>query len=100
MRGMATEPEGKPVSHEGNGVMGADYGIRAAHALDRLIGGPHRDKVVARAFGVSVRMAKYLRSGKHWTTERLSQASRLWGVDFDRLLSAPNASYIQAEIAD
>lgn len=64
----------------------SDYGIRAADALNQLLPGEHRDKTVARLFDCSVRMAKYLRAGQHWTAERLSQASSLFGSMFDEML--------------
>lgn len=77
-----------------------DYGARAAAALDQLLPGPHRDKAVARLFNVSVRMAQYLRSGRFWTAERLSQASRALGVDFDVRIAAPSADRIWDRIGE
>ena len=87
---MASEPTRKDFAHQRNGRrMTADYGQRAALALERCIPGPNRDKAVARLFGVSVRMAQYLRRGQHWTADRLTQASAaLQG--FDQYISAPN----------
>jgi hypothetical protein len=63
--------------------------VRAGAALDRLYPGPHRDKLIARDFGVSVRMAQYLRTGQHWTIDHLAQASALLGAAFDRALYSP-----------
>lgn len=84
------------------GRMTADYGQRAALALDRCIPGPNRDKAVARLFGVSVRMAQYLRRGQHWTAERLSQASGAL-AGFDQYIATPNVharlDELEAEIA-
>lgn len=82
--------------------MTADYGQRAALALDRCVTGPNRDKAVARLFGVSVRMARYLRCGQHWTAERLTQASAaLQG--FDQYIATPNIharlDALEAELA-
>jgi hypothetical protein len=87
---MASEPERKDIAHQRNGDrMTADYGQRAALALDRCVPGPNKDKAVARLLNVSVRMAQYLRRGQHWTAGRLTQASAtLRG--FDQYISAPN----------
>lgn len=90
---MASDPKRKDIAHQRNdGRMTADYGQRAALALDRCIPGPNRDKAVARLFGVSVRMAQYLRRGQHWTTERLTQASAALGATFDAALYSPVSS--------
>lgn len=67
--------------------MTADYGMRAAMALNDYLPGQHRDKIVARMFGVSLRMAKYLRKGHYWTLDRLSQASAELGAGFDLALA-------------
>ena len=81
--------------------MTADYGVRAAVALDRVLPGPHRDKTVARLFNVSVRTAQYLRGGKYWTIARLSQASALLGVAFDAALCSPiTSAEFEVETAD
>jgi len=85
---MGSGPEGKDIAQKGNGTM-SDYGIRAAVIIDRLVPGPHRDKTLARIFGCSLRMVKYLRSGRHWTIDRLNQASAKI-VGFDEALSTPN----------
>lgn len=87
---MARRAKGNTVAQEGN--VTADYGIRAATALDSLVPGPHRDKNVARLFGVSVRQAKYLRTGRHWTVDRLTQASAMLGTAFDAALYSPASS--------
>lgn len=98
---MARQPERKNLAKARKDVS-ADYGQRAALALDRCIPGPHRDKAVARLFGVSVRMAQYLRRGQFWTAERMSQASQML-ASFDQYISAPNIHQrldaLEAEIA-
>lgn len=100
---MAIDPRGSAASQKGNHKMTADYGQRAAIALDRCIPGPHRDKEVARLFGCSVRFAKYLRRGQHWTADRLTQASRAL-KSFDEYLASPNLhrrlDALEAEIAE
>jgi hypothetical protein len=78
---MASVSSGSVVSERGN-----DIGRNAGRALDALVIGPHRDKRIARLFGITPRMARYLRIGKHWTIERLALASSLFGEEFDRLL--------------
>jgi hypothetical protein len=55
---------------------------RAGAALDAMIPDSNRDKIIARLFGVSVRMAQYLRCGKCWTVERLSTATEILGEEF------------------
>src|SRR5215469_678637 len=59
---------------------------KAGDALDQLIPDQNRDKHVARIFGVSVRMAQYLRCGKCWTVERLSVACAVFGDEFAKLV--------------
>lgn len=71
---MESEEEGKDVAPL------SDYGIRAATALHLIYPGRHRPKAVARALDVSLRMAKYLCAGRHWTVDRLSQAGRTIGT--------------------
>lgn len=66
--------------------------MRAAGAVNHLLPGRNRDKLLARMFGCSVRTAQYLRAGQFWTVERLSQASRVLGVAFDRALYTPVSS--------
>jgi hypothetical protein len=66
---------------------------RAGAALDAMIPDANRDKIIARLFGVSVRMAQYLRCGKCWTVERLSTATEILGegtrkMDYARRLTA------------
>lgn len=82
--------------------MTSDYGQRAAVALDQLLPGEHRDKIVARMFNVSLRMAKYLRAGQHWTADRLSQASALLGAAFDAALVSSDERHVSemTEIAE
>ncbi len=76
---------------------GTDFALNAGLALDLLIGEPNRDKLIARMFGVSLRTAKYLRTGKHWTVDRLKMASALLGRDFDILVIVPLRSAIEPE---
>ena len=65
---MTSDMKGSVFAFQGN-----DFARNAAFALDLLIAERiaerNRDKAVARMFGVSLRMAKYLREGKHWTWE-------------------------------
>ena len=85
---MPSDIEGKDFAYAGN-----DFAGNAGFALDFLvaqrIAERHRDKAIARMFGVSLRMGKYLREGKHWTVDRLMMASALLGRDFDVLVIAP-----------
>lgn len=83
---MASDQKGKDFAQKCNGSMSADYGIRAARAVTLLVPSRHRDKMLQRAFDCSLRMAKYLAAGQHWTLDRLSQASAIWGAAFDALL--------------
>lgn len=69
--------------------MHANYG----RALDALFPGANRDKRIARAFGVSVRFAKYLRAGNHWTLYRLAQAAEMFGEAWDAALSKPDTEF-------
>lgn len=69
--------------------MSADYGVRAATALNLLLPGQHRAKAIQRIFDVSERTAKYLLAGRHWTVERLTQASKAV-QGFDEFISTPN----------
>src|SRR6185437_9960111 len=68
-----------------------EIALRAGFALDRLVPAPNRDKTIARMFGVSVRMAVYLRAGQHWTMDHLARASATLGTAFDTLLWQPEA---------
>lgn len=79
-------------------ICGNEIATRAGRALDQLVPGPNRDKLIATAFEVSPRFARYLRAGCGWTVERLEQASRLFGVDFDLLLYTPTAAEHRAEL--
>jgi hypothetical protein len=85
---MTSDLKGNAFAYRGN-----DFAGNAGFALDFLvaqrIAEQNRDKAVARMFGVSLRMAKYLREGKHWTVNRLSTASALLGRDFDVLVIVP-----------
>lgn len=67
--------------------------VNYGRALDTLFPGPNRDKRIARKFGVSVRMAKYLRTGNHWTVRRLAQAADLFGDAWDAALSKPETNW-------
>jgi hypothetical protein len=82
---MTSDMKGSAFAYQGN-----DFAQNAAYALNLLVGeriaARNRDKAVARMFGVSLRMAKYLREGKHWTVDRLTLASALLGRDFDILV--------------
>jgi hypothetical protein len=90
---VASNMKGTVFAFQGN-----DFAGNAGFALDLLVGERiavrNRDKAVARMFGVSLRMAKYLREGKHWTTDRLTMASALLGRDFDVLVIVPLRSGI------
>lgn len=101
---MASEPEGKILAKEGRPRVSADYGQRAAFALNQCARGPNADKIIAGAFGISPRMVKYLRKGFYWTTERLNQASAAFRA-FDAYLAAPDQLHarldeLEQELAD
>lgn len=85
---MSSDLKGNVIAFRGN-----DFAGNAGFALDFLIAQRiaerNRDKAVARMFGVSLRMAKYLREGKCWTVDRLTMASALLGRDFDVLVIVP-----------
>lgn len=66
-----------------------DAGTRAAEALNRVLPPQNRDKKVATLFGVSLRMAQYLRVGQRWTIDRLNQASAELGLAFDAAFYSP-----------
>lgn len=51
---------------------------RAGLWLDRLHPGPHKDKRIGQALGISPAMAKLLRRGRGWTVARIDQALGLW----------------------
>lgn len=102
---MAIQPRGNRSARKLHAM--SDYGIRAAEAVNQLLPGPHRDKALQTIFDCSLRMAKYLRAGRYWTTDRLSQASRHFGCRFDELLSLPSPAQLhdrmdalEAEIAE
>lgn len=65
---MTSDMGGNVVSEGGN-----EFGL----ALETLFAGPHRDKLIAQAFGITPRMVRYLRRGKHWTLERKAQLDAL-----------------------
>jgi alcohol dehydrogenase YqhD (iron-dependent ADH family) len=83
--------------------MSADYGIRAATALNMLLPSQHRAKAIQRLFDVSERTAKYLLAGQHWTIDRLSQASAAI-QGFDEFISTPNVhariEAVEAQLAE
>jgi hypothetical protein len=85
---VTSDMKGNSFAYQGN-----DFAGNAGLALDFLVGQRiaerNRDKAVARMFGVSLRMAKYLREGKHWSVPRLTMASALLGRDFDVLVIVP-----------
>jgi hypothetical protein len=93
---MTSDLKGNVLAYQGN-----DFAGNAGYALDLLvgerIGARYRDKAVARMFGVSLRMAKYLREGKSWTPKRLRMASALLGRDFDVLVIMPLRGGIEPE---
>ena len=83
---MASEPERNNTAAKRSVTAHTIYERRAADAIRHLIRGPHADKLTARAFDCSVRMAQNLRAGKHWTIQRLTQASSILGTPFDTAL--------------
>lgn len=95
---MASNEEGKEIAPECKGPMTADYGIRAARAVNELVPRPHRDKALQRMFDCSLRMAKYLSAGQFWTIDRLNQASAILGAPFDAALMGADAE--QRELQD
>ncbi len=56
----------------------ANIAHRAAAFLEINHLGPHKDKRIARALGISPAMAKILRAGRGWTVARLDQAMGRW----------------------
>lgn len=101
---MASEPEGKTLANQGKPPVSADYGQRAAFALNQCVRGPNADKQVAIAFKITTRMAKYLRKGLFWTTDRLNQASAAY-KNFDAYLASPvqihaRLDELEQELAD
>ena len=82
---MASEPKGNGSATRLH-RMSADYGIRAATALNTLLPGQHRAKAIQRLFDVSPRTAKYLLAGRFWTIQRLTQARSILGAPFDAAL--------------
>ncbi len=64
------------------GTLGSGIAGRAAAFLAVNHVGAHKDKHIARAFGISPGMAKMLRAGRGWTVARLDQAARLYGRAF------------------
>ena len=98
---MASGTKGNKSARILHPMSSSDFGMRAGQALDLVVPGPHRDKIVARHLGVSVRMAKYLRAGQHWSIARLNQASAVFGGAFDALLGDSAAHYASmAEISE
>lgn len=67
-------------------------GQRAASALNAVLPARHRAKTVAQLFDCSVRFAKYLLVGDHWTGRRLTQASDVLGAAFDAAFSLPESN--------
>jgi hypothetical protein len=76
---------------------GSIFGKRAGRALKALFPEQHRDKAIARFFGCTVRMARYLQAGEYWSRERLDYASRALGVEFDRFLVPRDEPIVQKE---
>jgi len=93
---MTNDLKGNDFAYAGN-----DFARNAGFALDFLvaqrIAERNRDKAVARMFGCSMRTAKYLREGKHWTIDRLRMASSLLGRDFDILVIIPLRCGVEPE---
>jgi hypothetical protein len=90
---MPIDPGRNDVAEKRNMISPTVYEHRAALALRSLITGPNADKLTARALNCSVRMAQHLRNGRHWTIQRLTQASAVLGVAFDTALSSPEQHY-------
>lgn len=70
-----------------------NYAVKAGDALDSLFSGPHRDKRIAQALGISARMARYLCSGNKWTAARIAQVSDLLGDAFEAAMHKPETDY-------
>lgn len=97
---MATEPKRNDIAEKRNVTAPTIYEQRAGDAVRVLISGPNADKLTARAFGCSLRMAQHLRRGRHWTVKRFSQASAVLGCAFDTLLTPSSSAEHYAEMAD
>lgn len=97
---MATKPTRNDVAEKRNMTAPTIYEQRAGDAVRVLISGPNADKLTARAFGCSLRMAQHLRRGRHWTVKRFSQASAVLGCAFDTLLTPASSAEHYAEAAD
>lgn len=89
---MAAARQRKPTSNCGSDN---EFAKRAALALNFLVSGPHRDKRIARIFGCSTRMARYLCDGRHWSLGRLNQASQKL-PEFETYLANPLAAKADA----
>jgi hypothetical protein len=89
---MASEQGGTNDAISAKKKMTADYGQRAALALDRLTPNRNRNKAVERIFLCCPREARNLRNGLHWTIDRLNQASAVLGAAFDALLAGTPAN--------
>lgn len=83
MHKMSRNQKCKYFAFNGDPKMSADYGIRAAGAMRRLLPSKHRNKAIETLFRCSPRMAKYLDAGQYWTIDRLNQASAALGAAFD-----------------
>lgn len=86
---MATDEQRNNIAELRNVIAPTVYEERAGGALRALIAGPHADKLTARVFSCSIRTAQNLRRGRHWTIQRLTQASAVLGAAFDQALYSP-----------
>ena len=62
--------------------LGSSLTRRAGFFLDQVFPGPHRNKRIAQALGISPDMAKLLRRGRGWTPERFASLAREHGWRF------------------
>lgn len=84
---MASTQSGNDVAVSGKKTMTADYGQRAALALDRLLPSRHRNKTVEAMFECCPRQARNLRAGLYWTIDRLNRGSAVLGAAFDAIVA-------------
>lgn len=72
------QPMARPKAANAIANQADTIGCRAGWFLQINHVGAHRDKIIARALGISPGMAKLLRAGKGWTVARLDQAMLRW----------------------
>ena len=72
---------------------------RAAAFLEVNYSGAHKDKRIARVFGISPAMARILRAGRGWTVGRLDQAVASFGKPFCDAIWPPPTDEIREELA-